>query len=70
MHTLEEIANLVKKKIKNLLDWEIPIKYENKKSEIFSNSYSSKINIDNRGDVFFENEIEDLILYCKSEFGK
>lgn len=70
MHTLEEIANLVKKKIKNLLDFEITIKYENKKSEIFSNSYSSKINIDNRGDVFFEKEIEDLILYCKSEFGK
>tara|TARA_Y100000589_G_scaffold42800_1_gene35858 strand:+ start:6372 stop:7223 length:852 start_codon:yes stop_codon:yes gene_type:complete len=70
MYTLQEIANLVKKKIKNLLDLEIVIKYKTKESEMIRNSYTSKINIDNKGDLFFEKEIENLILYCRNKFGK
>ena len=70
MYTLQEIANLVKKKIKNLLDLEIVIKYENKESEMIRNSYTSKIDIDNKGDLFFDKEIENLILYCRNKFGK
>ena len=70
MYTLQEIASLVKKKIKNLLDLEIVIKYKTKESEMIRNSYTSKINIDNKGDLFFEKEIENLILYCRNKFGK
>ena len=69
MYTLQEIANLVKKKIKHLLDLEIVIKYKNKKSEMIRNKYTSKINIDNKGDLFFDKEIENLILYCRNKFG-
>lgn len=69
-YTLEEVANLVKKKIKNLLDLEIIITYKNNKSVMLKNKYTSKMNIDNKGDEFFEKEIENLILYCKNEFEK